>query len=82
MKDDRSSTAAEAGASAVPSPSSETLTERQRQVLLEIYAAFQTENASHATEAEQDDQAPAAAPKTPRTGTTTAGARRTTKDQS
>lgn len=33
MKDDRSSTAAEAGASAVPSPSSETLTERQRRVL-------------------------------------------------
>jgi transcriptional regulator with XRE-family HTH domain len=60
----------------------DTITERQRQVLLEIYAAFQTENASHATEAEQDDQAPAAAPKTPRTGTTTADARRTTKDQS
>ncbi|KSU81268.1 transcriptional repressor LexA [Rhodococcus qingshengii] len=33
MKDDRSSAAAEAGASAVPSPSSETLTERQRRVL-------------------------------------------------
>lgn len=54
----------------------DTITERQRQVLLEIYAAFQTENAS----AGRGDDA--AAPTTPRTGTTTADARRTTKDQS
>jgi transcriptional regulator with XRE-family HTH domain len=52
----------------------ETLTERQRQVLLEIYAAFQSENSAAAGEA--------ATPTAPTTGTTSAGARSPKKDQS
>ena len=50
----------------------ETLTERQRQVLLEIYAAFQSENAASA-------ESPT--PKPARAGTTSAGARTPKKDQ-
>lgn len=58
----------------------ETLTERQRQVLLEIYAAFQSENLATAPAAadpgaESTDHQPS------RVGTTTAGARQK-KDQS
>ena len=54
----------------------ESLTERQRQVLLEIYAAFQSENAAlaHATEAATPDPTTA--------GTTSAGASTPKKDQS
>lgn len=63
----------------------DTISERQRQVLLEIYAAFQSENASAAAAAEPDpaeDGSPDPAPKPTRAGTTTAGARRTTKEES
>jgi transcriptional regulator with XRE-family HTH domain len=61
----------------------ETLSERQRQVLLEIYAAFQTENVTLAATATPTD-AGSAAPVTPnptRSGTT-AGARPPKKDTS
>lgn len=62
----------------------DTISERQRQVLLEIYAAFQTENlagaATQTSTTDHGDDAGSAAPT--RTGTTTAGARRTTKDES
>ena len=54
----------------------ETINERQRQVLLEIYAAFQSENKATAGSAAAD------APQPARAGTTTAGARRTTKEES
>ena len=54
----------------------ETLTERQRQVLLEIYAAFQSENSALAAAGE------VATPTAPTTGTTSAGARSPKKDQS
>jgi len=54
----------------------ESLTERQRQVLLEIYAAFQSENAALASAAE------ATAPDPTIAGTTTAGASTPKKDQS
>ena len=58
----------------------ESLTERQRQVLLEIYAAFQSENAAmpaaSATEADPTDTDPTI------TGTTSAGASSPKKDQS
>lgn len=60
----------------------ETITERQRQVLLEIYAAFQTENLATTQTSTSDHGDDAGSPKPTRTGTTTAGARRTTKDQS
>jgi transcriptional regulator with XRE-family HTH domain len=53
----------------------ETLTERQRQVLLEIYAAFQSENAAAPGEA-------ATVPEPTTTGTTSAGASSPKKDQS
>lgn len=53
----------------------ETLTERQRQVLLEIYAAFQSENAALAPEAPASSD-PATA------GTTPAGEHSPMKDQS
>ena len=59
----------------------DTISERQRQVLLEIYAAFQSENlatAAAATRAGDD----AGTPTTASTGKTTAGARRTTKEES
>ena len=39
----------------------ETLTERQRQSMLEIYAAFQAENAARQTTDEQPEQPPGAA---------------------
>lgn len=66
----------------------ETLTERQRQVLLEIYGAFQKENAALA--ASTDPGSAAAAPAdgvpstttTPDTGLTTAGASSPKKDRS
>jgi transcriptional regulator with XRE-family HTH domain len=54
----------------------ETLTERQRQVLLEIYAAFQSENAALATAADLTTPDPTTA------GTTSAGASTPKKDQS
>jgi len=54
----------------------ETLTERQRQVLLEIYAAFQSENAALATATELTTPDPTTA------GTTSAGASTPKKDQS
>lgn len=55
----------------------ETLTERQRQVLLEIYAAFQSENAALAKAPE------VTTPDPPTTvGTTSAGASTPKKDQS
>jgi transcriptional regulator with XRE-family HTH domain len=54
----------------------ESLTERQRQVLLEIYAAFQSENAVRATPAEDTTTDPLTA------GTTSAGATSPKKDQS
>jgi transcriptional regulator with XRE-family HTH domain len=63
----------------------DTISERQRQVLLEIYAAFQSENAAAAAAAEPDpaeDGSPDPAPKPTRAGTTTAGARRPTKEES
>ena len=53
----------------------ESLTERQRQVLLEIYAAFQSENAAAPGEA-------ATVPEPTTTGTTSAGASSPKKDQS
>jgi transcriptional regulator with XRE-family HTH domain len=53
----------------------ETLTERQRQVLLEIYAAFQSENAAVPSEADT-------VPEPTTTGTTSAGASSPKKDQS
>lgn len=56
----------------------ETLTERQRHVLLEIYAAFQSENAALSPEAARQDAAPAP----DNTGTTLAGARSPKKDKS
>jgi len=56
----------------------ESLTERQRQVLLEIYAAFQSENA--AMPASTTDAEPTSDP--PTTGTTSAGASSPKKDQS
>jgi transcriptional regulator with XRE-family HTH domain len=56
----------------------DTISERQRQVLLEIYAAFQSENLAAATRAGDDAETPTTAS----TGTTTAGARRTTKEES
>lgn len=56
----------------------DTISERQRQVLLEIYAAFQSENLAAATRAGDDAEPPTTAS----TGTTTAGARRTTKEES
>ena len=66
----------------------ETLTERQRQVLLEIYGAFQKENAAMAASAAATDSAAAAADgvpsptDTPDTGLTTAGASSPKKDRS
>ena len=57
----------------------ESLTERQRQVLLEIYAAFQSENATTDPSAPADTGVPSdadAAPEPTRAGTTSAGARR------
>ena len=54
----------------------ETLTERQRQVLLEIYAAFQSENAALAKATETTTPEPTTA------GTTSAGASTPKKDQS
>ena len=63
----------------------ESLTERQRQVLLEIYAAFQSENAAmpaaSATEADPTDTDPTDTDPTI-TGTTSAGASSPKKDQS
>lgn len=59
----------------------DTISERQRQVLLEIYAAFQTENASAQTST-TDHGDDAGSPTTTSAGTTTAGARRTTKEES
>ena len=56
----------------------DTISERQRQVLLEIYAAFQSENLAAATRAGDDAEPPTTAS----TGTATAGARRTTKEES
>ena len=56
----------------------ETLTERQRQVLLEIYAAFQSENTALAATAGTTTDEGTAAPVTPvptRAGTTAAGTR-------
>ena len=53
----------------------ETLNERQRQVLLEIYAAFQKENAAFAAATATD-------PSTTATGTTAAGAPTPKKDRS
>ena len=58
----------------------ETLTERQRQVLLEIYAAFQSENAAAPTEAVTDPEP--TNPEPTLTGTTSAGASSPKKDQS
>ena len=60
----------------------ESLTERQRQVLLEIYAAFQSENAAMpaASSAETDPTTTDPDPTT--TGTTSAGASSPKKDQS
>jgi transcriptional regulator with XRE-family HTH domain len=55
----------------------ESLTERQRQVLLEIYAAFQNENAALATATEA-----ATVPEPTTAGTTSAGASTPKKDQS
>lgn len=63
----------------------ETLTERQRQVLLEIYAAFQAENAASAPAGDADgdgDSEDSATTKPTRAGTTSAGARSPKKDQS
>ncbi len=67
--------------------SDETLSERQRQVLLDIYSAFQQENA--ATSAAASTTGPGAAagsptsnPRNPDTGTTTAGAPTPKKDRS
>ena len=54
----------------------ETLTERQRLVLLEIYAAFQSENAALASATEATTSDPITA------GTTSAGASTPKKDQS
>ena len=54
----------------------ESLTERQRQVLLEIYAAFQSENAALASATEATTSDPITA------GTTSAGASTPKKDQS
>jgi transcriptional regulator with XRE-family HTH domain len=54
----------------------ESLTERQRQVLLEIYAAFQSENAALASATETTTSDPITA------GTTSAGASTPKKDQS
>jgi len=62
-----------------------TLTERQRQVLLEIYAAFQSENATTDPSASADTGVPSdadAAPEPTRAGTTSAGARSPKKDPS
>jgi transcriptional regulator with XRE-family HTH domain len=55
----------------------ESLTERQRQVLLEIYAAFQSENAVLATATEA-----VTVPEPTTAGTTSAGASTPKKDQS
>ena len=57
----------------------ESLTERQRQVLLEIYAAFQSENAAMPA-ASTTESEPTSDPIT--TGTTSAGASSPKKDQS
>ena len=57
----------------------ESLTERQRQVLLEIYAAFQSENAAMPA-ASTTESVPTPDPTT--TGTTSAGASSPKKDQS
>jgi len=57
----------------------ESLTERQRQVLLEIYAAFQSENAAMPA-ASTTESEPTTDPTT--TGTTSAGASSPKKDQS
>ena len=59
----------------------ETLTERQRQVLLEIYAAFQSENAALAKATETTTPDPAT-PEPTTAGTTSAGASTPKKDQS
>ena len=55
----------------------ESLTERQRQVLLEIYAAFQSENAAMPSTAEASTT-----PEPTTAGTTSAGASTPKKDQS
>jgi transcriptional regulator with XRE-family HTH domain len=55
----------------------ESLTERQRQVLLEIYAAFQSENAAMASAAETSTT-----PEPATAGTTSAGETTPKKDQS
>jgi transcriptional regulator with XRE-family HTH domain len=63
----------------------QTLTERQRQALLEIYAAFQSENATTDPSASADNGVPSdadAAPEPTRAGTTSAGARPAKKDPS
>lgn len=57
----------------------ETLTERQRQVLLEIYAAFQSENAAARTTTDKGSDAPVT-PAPARAGTTAAGTRTPKKD--
>jgi transcriptional regulator with XRE-family HTH domain len=54
----------------------ETLTERQRQVLLEIYAAFQSENSTSATAGDATTTKPT------RAGATSAGARSPKEDLS
>ena len=59
----------------------ETLSERQRQVLLEIYAAFQSENATLTTAGDAAATA-ATATTAPTTGATSAGARSPKKGQS
>jgi transcriptional regulator with XRE-family HTH domain len=64
----------------------ETLSERQRQVLLEIYAAFQSENAAVAattgTTTDEGNAAPVTTPVPTRAGTTAAGTRSTKKGTS
>lgn len=63
----------------------ETLSERQRQVLLEIYGAFQSENSALAAAAGTTTDEGTAAPVTPvptRAGTTAAGNRSPKKDKS
>ena len=62
-----------------------TLTERQRQVLLEIYAAFQSENAATEPSATADTDVASdtdVAPEPTRAGTSSAGARSPKKDLS
>jgi transcriptional regulator with XRE-family HTH domain len=62
----------------------DTLTERQRQVLLEIYAAFQSENAATTPPAPAGTGSADAdaAPEPARAGTTSAGARSPKKEES